>query len=292
MTATSRRFRGRETECVVAQCLRANGWPYAEWNTKGCPDPTPESRSRWSRYGLGMGWLLHHIHSDQITAWATVVLGLGTIWLARTTSGALRAAQQDTREATKARMDAPSPVVAITPLRAGLPVGQWTIEFPELTPGEQPVLWRTDLHLGARIGLSGWFLASNEGTVTALVEIPPWVVGVDPGSTAMLPHFRGERAPNHASQFSLRPGDKIALYVEIAQTLGEWVAVYQAETDFTLAIVVKVADSFADGVLDEIGLELSGMPIGSTSNASQWRSLRAPCVQRVRPTVRNYRLAT
>jgi hypothetical protein len=160
----------------------------------------------------------------------TVVLAGVAIYGTRLTRRALSAANQDVREAIKALID------------------------------------------DQIIGLTGWFRLENEGNSTAIVRLPPNVL-VRPHEDTMPNLSSGVIAPRPSKAASVAVdanfGQKLLVYVW--RTFDEWKAQAEQPEDrrTPLKVVIKVDDTFKEGISDTTEIGFVGVPI-FRSNTGEW----------------------
>lgn len=187
----------------------------------------------------------------------TAVLAAAAIWSGAVTYRALEAARRDTVEATKARIDQQAPRVTFVADKLAR-AATWPVDgrASEVRHGDQ-------LAAGAEVGIAGQFWIRNDGSSTALIEIPPGVIAIPPigpiHSLASLPDNR----PAEGSNFALEPGKEARLLVWACRSTREWrdELARTAEQRGVLTVTVTVTDTFADGVSDSTDLVLHGVPV-------------------------------
>ena len=228
-------------------------------------------------------WLEHHFHSDVITAWFTVVLGAGTLLLAWITKRALATAEKDTREATKARIDSRSPQVVITPRDTAPSVAEWSIELPAQTP------W-VNVHPDTRLALASFFDVSNESDFTAYITIPPNSILFTntEDRVAAMRRYAGSDELTTSRICPLAPRAQRLLYVEAALTSYEWMRRDRENVMTPVTTEVSIRDTFIDGVVDVIPINLAGSPLVGDGH-EHWMTNPSPSVASVSLTTRNYR---
>ena len=241
--------------------------------------------------------------ADSITAWATVALGALTavlagigIYQARLTGRALRAADRDTREATKARIDQSAPRVVFVAEQESAHEGDWLVEL-------QP-----DSHLmvpnqaGQAFALSGWFFLINDGKSTANVRVPDGVLLWTPGTQQVTSlrelHERWGANPRPGEErvFTIGPGERQRLFAEFRRELRYWADGCPMSLDGTDQVVgtprwhsidIRVDDTFEDGISDKTKLSFQGEPFVRLDEG-RYRSNPSNSHLRVERTVRTY----
>lgn len=199
--------------------------------------------------------------SDQITAFATVVLGIFTIVIAavainqaKLTRAALAAAERDTIEATRSRIDQRAPSVTVT---ADRPAG-FASDWMNAINNED--LFDLETNRNDTFASVGWFQLSNEGRSTGLVTVPPGTLLFDPvtnGVTSMGA-LRNYQPTKGWHEFPLRPGESRLLAIEVRKTLAEWVS---EETRRVQTVEISVRDTFTVGVSDLTYACIVGIPV-------------------------------
>lgn len=230
--------------------------------------------------------------NEGVTAWATVGLGAVTVILAAVsiiqaliTRGALRAAERDTVEATRSRIDQQAPRVTLLAEASAECAAAWLVPLP---PNAR---FRLVQHGGTELALCGWFTATNEGRSTALVSTPEGVMNL--GQDIPVQNLDALRniglvRPTH-NTFDLRPGDWTRLFVEVRRPLSSWVQ-YSARERKAHTVSVIVEDTFAEGIRDITDLVVAGEPIVPAGD--DWRATGCLSELRVERTVRDYQRAS
>lgn len=246
--------------------------------------------------------VLVHVQSagsttDAITAWATVGLGAVTailasigIWQAVITRKALKAAEQDTREATKSRIDQAAPRVTFVADGADQHQEKWLVPIQPGLPYEVPRF--NDVELA----LSGWFIATNEGRSTAVLKAPKGTVYTKPDDKLSLSQLAQYNYSPETQFTYLRPEQSTRMLVEFRKTLAQWVEgsnVHIVESSHEpvgqsgeYSIDVIVDDTFTDGISDTTTLVIIGEPIAEYKGT--WRTTEPYSTLRVDRTIRTY----
>lgn len=228
--------------------------------------------------------------ADEATAWATVLLFMVTAILAGVgitqavlTRRALLAAEQDTMEATRARIDQRAPSVILTVWASAASTRAWLVDVKPTDRYHLP----SDADLS--MALTGWFRVTNEGHSTAIVDVPEGVLilaGTQP--IVSLNGLNSPPWPSEHQKFPLGPGESQVLLVETRRTFGEWAALHETDRATAPAIRIVVDDTFAQGTRDRTDLLLHGNPLRRDSTADAWMSDPAPTPLEVKRTVRTY----
>jgi hypothetical protein len=224
------------------------------------------------------------------TAWATVLLFMVTAILAGVgirqavlTRRALQAAEQDTMEATRARIDQRAPSVVLTAWASAASTREWLVDVNPTDRYHLP----SDADLS--MALTGWFRVTNEGHSTAIVDVPEGVLvlaGTQP--VVSLNSINRPQRPSGHQKFPLGPGKSQVLLVETRRTFGEWAALNGTDGATAPAIRIVVDDTFAQGTRDRTDLLLHGNPMRRDGTADAWMSDPAPTPLEVKRTVRTY----
>lgn len=243
--------------------------------------------------------------TDALTAWATVGLGAFTVilagialWQAILTRNALKAADRDTLEATRARIDQAAPRVTFV---ATMPMDNQTEWLVALQPDTD---YQVPRDADGSVAVAGWFRSINEGKSTGIVQVPDGtlIVAEDDYFALTLPELRAAINPDlsrpPASVFVLCPGENKYLLVEVRKSVGAWVEgcnvffAADGRVEGTMrdhAVEVVVDDTFADGIRDTTRLVFHLEPLARSGKS--WRSTTLRPELRVERTVREYRRA-
>jgi hypothetical protein len=196
----------------------------------------------------------------------TAILALVTVLLAafgfrqvRLTEQALAQASQDNQEAIKARIDQRAPLVAVKAEATSMSTAHWNRNTPtpvQLEPGD-PV------DIDQEVGIAGWFTIFNEGSTTALISVPP---GVEVLSTWVdRPSLNNVNRPRSetAAELRLAPGVQHLLFVQFAMTVADWGSLVDTPMDERSPqfVILKVTDTFSEGIEDSLRLRFSGVPV-------------------------------
>ena len=199
----------------------------------------------------------------------TVVLAGVAIYGTRLTRRALSAANQDVQEAIKARIDQQAPRVVIVAEQVGPPTLFWSADKPEvgvMTHGQSFISG------DQIIGLTGWFRLENEGNSTAIVRLPPNVLVRSHGDS-MPSLSSGVIEPRPSKPASVAVGANFGqkLFIYVWRTFDEWKAQAEQPEDrrTPLKVVIKVDDTFKEGISDTTEIGFVGVPI-FRSNTGEW----------------------
>jgi hypothetical protein len=210
--------------------------------------------------------------TDNVTAWSTLGLALATLVVviialhqARLTRDAVAAAQADSREAIKARIDQRAPHVTFVVRSPAFATFAWNEDVVDGSP--------VDETLPGVAALACWIHAVNEGRSRALVFLPPGTVlagAQDPIPTSAS--AKPVEAPPERS-ITLGPRDDCQLLVEVSKPIAEWVEMATAmgshrppKTQENL----NVTDTFSEGIIDTTLLEFHGCPVHLQDGVPLW----------------------
>jgi hypothetical protein len=214
----------------------------------------------------------------------TFVLAGAALVSAWFTRRALGAAQRDTVEAIKARIDQQAPRTAIFVI--GAEVGFWhpdgEIRIPQ--PDEPLNDHSPD------IGIFAWVRVFNEGRSTAMVELPPdcSVFGGKNASPMTLNELVRAR-PTVPAPYAMEPTQALLILMWASRSIAGWRHQIRLEPNERepLRMTIKVDDAYRDGISDATTILFYGVPMSMAGNAAQ----TGPCErERVLPerTVRSY----
>lgn len=228
--------------------------------------------------------------TDEITSGATVMLFLFTAVLAGVgikqavlTKRALQAAEQDTKEATRARIDQRAPAVVFTAWALAAPTREWLINFD---PADR---YRLPRDADLSMALVGWFRATNEGHSTAIVDVPEGVLVLpDTQPLVSLNGLNNPPRPSEHQRFPLGPGKSQVLLVEVRRRFDEWTDAIDTNDVAMATIRIVVDDTFAQGTRDRTDLVLHGNPVRRDGTSDAWMSDPNPRLPEVVRTVRTY----
>lgn len=219
------------------------------------------------------------VNSTDISAWATAVLAVVAMAAFWATLRALRAAQEDNRQARYARIDARAPRVIVR--EAVPPALPGAIAQKTITP-----VWfamaadqRFDLpgHSDWQVELGCYVELVNEGTATAFVRLPPGAIAVSgPGERPpedhrdLLSWALGRRL-----EFRLDPSGSRWILLQSGRSIEDWVQLHRAYAGDIfnyeptmdarvipgLRFTVDVEDQFAEGVHDRLIIEALALPL-------------------------------
>jgi hypothetical protein len=211
--------------------------------------------------------LLADVTGDATVALAalTFVLAFVGIRSLQLTRDALGAAQADSVEATKTRIDQQAPRVTIVVLGPGSVTGDWAVDHgPSLVrvPGNESIS-----HDFGVMGLSGWFRIFNEGRSTAIVGIPPGVIERRGEIGVTTVEEVSELRPT--TQLILEPGQSSVLFVWSARSVVEWIDELNLPLGerTPLRVGISVEDTYSDGISDMTDLLLRGIPLVDSGGA-------------------------
>jgi hypothetical protein len=210
--------------------------------------------------------------TDNVTAWSTLGLAVATLVVvivalrqARLTRDAVAAAQADSREAIKARIDQRAPLIT----------------FVIRSPAFATLAWNQDVVDGAPVdeardtvaSLACWVHAANEGRSRGLVFLPPGTVVAGPGDSIPASALaRPTEAPPERS-ITLGPGDDCLLLVEVSKPIGEWIEIAKAHRGHRPPLTqenLNVSDTFSEGIIDTTLLEFHGCPVHVQGDVPLW----------------------
>jgi hypothetical protein len=230
------------------------------------------------------------------TADATVALAALTFVLAVTsvvgivfTRRALSSATDDTREATRARIDQQAPRIAIFTLGGEPSTLGWL----------QPLPSKPFDALDSEIRVNGTAIFVNEGLSTAMIELPSGVTmdELPPGGSRLsldLLRDRGESFPNKIKALPLAPNESATVFVSLARTVQTWIDVFeQSETMGEQEVIthaeIKVSTTYQAGIVDTTIIECYSAPIRRRyDDKSKWDWNEFGTYWRTLPTHRDY----
>ena len=210
--------------------------------------------------------------TDNVTAWSTLGLAVATLVVviialhqARLTRDAVAAAQADSREAIKARIDQRAPHVTFVIRSAAFATFAWN---EDVVDGE-PV----DDSRAAVASLACWVHAANEGRSRGLVFLPPGTVVAGPRDPIPASAMARPAEPPPERSITLGPGDDCQLLVEVSKPIAEWIEMAKAIGGHRPPLTqenLNVSDTFNEGIIDTTLLEFHGCPIHIEGGVSIW----------------------
>jgi hypothetical protein len=210
--------------------------------------------------------------TDDVTAWSTLGLAVATLVVviialqqARLTREAVAAAQADSREAIKARIDQRAPHVTFVIRSAAFATVGWSEDVVAGAPVDQP------LDVVASLGC--WVHAVNEGRSRALVFLPPGSVVA--GSEDSIPTSAAAKPsePPPERSITLGPGEDCRVLVEVSRPIAEWIDTAKAARGHRPPLTeenLNVSDTFNEGIIDTTLLEFRGCPVRMQGDVAVW----------------------
>lgn len=229
--------------------------------------------------------------TEIITAWATLGLGVVTIiiaavaiWQGMITRRALGEEEKGTREAARSRIDQRAPLITVFAEVPGSMTAEW------LTPLQPGTSFSLPSDAGLTFAVTGWFLVTNEGRSTGIVDIPAGILEFDPDDMPIsgLNALSAYPQPKAHHQFRLRSGESKRLFIEIRKTLDEWVRPNATSGESGTKLTITVSDTFSDGLYDKTELCIVGTPVSPDNCANRWVPSTTPSHLVVNRTVRYY----
>jgi hypothetical protein len=122
--------------------------------------------------------------------------------------------------------------------------------------------------------VTGYFI--NEGNSTARIRMNSFAEFLPEDPDDDLWSFAGGQLQPSKEEYLLRPGEKVYFNWSDSHSVEEWTDAYNnpapPNPHGALFMEVIVTDSFAEGVIDHIYLEMSGRPLKpKEGDASHWR---------------------
>jgi hypothetical protein len=233
--------------------------------------------------------IMDALTSAEVTAWATVVLGIGTLglasvalWQANLTRKAVNSANQEVREATKARVDARAPTVTVEVVASAAMTNAWMVEM------ERNQRYFLSQHRQMTVGLTGWFRIRSAGPTVANVWVPEGVLLLSSEHPIVSLNDLAQYARPGPSMLPLPPGGDMLLVVDARRTIAEWADLLSRGGKPTLTVPVVVEDTFSDGIRDETDLTLTGDPLVRGATDDEWITNPGIVEVGVGRTVREY----
>jgi hypothetical protein len=226
--------------------------------------------------------------TDNVTAWSTLGLAVATLVVviialhqARLTRDAVAAAQADSREAIKARIDQRAPHVTFVIRSAAFATIAWNEDMVDGTP--------VDGSRAAVASLACWVHAVNEGRSRGLVFLPPGTVVAGPRDSIPTSATARPADPPPERSITLGPGDECQLLVEVSKPIAEWIELANATGGHRPLTQenLNVTDTFNEGIIDTTLLEFHGCPVHIQGEVSLWGN-RHPYDVNLSLTNRNY----
>ncbi|MDG7000096.1 MAG: hypothetical protein JRN15_13395 [Nitrososphaerota archaeon] len=196
---------------------------------------------------------------------ATIWLAVATFSLAVVASvqlvftrKAVQLASDEATESIKSRIDQRAPIVVMALKALGGAVVSWRDEQPWGLI-EHPTGEAIDTEI-SELGLCGWLSVRNDGNASALLSVPEGIL-VLPGEYLVTSINAIKFRRPQASQLSLAPGQENTLFITAQRSIEEWRRAVDDPSVPPLSVKFVAEDMFADGVLDEIGVDLVGIPV-------------------------------
>ena len=209
--------------------------------------------------------------TDDVTAWSTLGLAVATLVVviialvqARLTREAVAAAQADSREAIKARIDQRAPHVTFVIRSAAFATFAWTEDVVHGVPVDES---RSEV-----ASLACWVHAANEGRSRGLVFLPPGTVVAGPGDSIPASATARPAEPPPERSITLGPGEQCLLLVEVSKPVAEWIELAKAARGHRPLTQenLNVSDTFNEGIIDTTLLEFHGCPIHVQGELPLW----------------------
>lgn len=222
-----------------------------------------------------------------VTIWlavATFLLAIGASVQLVFTRKAVQLASDEATESIKSRIDQRAPIVVMAVKALSSAIVSWRDEPPwgliEHATGEA-----IDMEI-SELGLCGWLSVRNEGIVSALLSVPEGIL-ILPGDHLVTAVNEIKYPPPEASQLSLAPGQEKTLFITAQRSIEEWRKAVEARNVPPLSLKFIAEDMFADGVLDEIGVDLVGIPVSFEHGSIVSIPIIAASIN-IAKTIRNY----
>lgn len=227
--------------------------------------------------------------TDDVTAWSTLGLAVATLVVviialhqARLTRDAVEAAQADSRELIKARIDQRAPHVTFVIRSAAFATLDWNEDVVDGAP--------VDGSRAAVASLACWVHAANEGRSRALVFLPPGTVLAGPRDSIPASTLARPAEPPPERSITLGPGDDCQLLIEVSKSIAEWIEMAKTIGVHRAPLTqenLNVSDTFNEGIIDTTLLEFHGCPIHLQGDVALWGNAH-PYAVNLSLTNRNY----